>query len=159
MPEDGSAEDPRFIAGIELLKKGGAEEVQIRYSDDEKPVVWMCVVRMRNGVHEAAGGMTPLVAMTRLCEETFDGGLCAHCGKPCGINPDWKDQEKLDRLVDDAVCWHTYDPETQKFRRGCEGETTDRAYGVDREGNTVGRNDPCPCGSGKKWKKCHGEKS
>ena len=20
----------------------------------------------------------------------------------------------------------------------------------------VGRNDPCPCGSGKKWKKCHG---
>ncbi len=23
-------------------------------------------------------------------------------------------------------------------------------------GNTVGRNDPCPCGSGKKFKKCHG---
>jgi uncharacterized protein YecA (UPF0149 family) len=21
---------------------------------------------------------------------------------------------------------------------------------------TVGRNDPCPCGSGKKFKKCHG---
>ena len=20
----------------------------------------------------------------------------------------------------------------------------------------VGRNEPCPCGSGKKWKKCHG---
>jgi preprotein translocase subunit SecA len=23
-------------------------------------------------------------------------------------------------------------------------------------GNRVGRNDPCPCGSGKKYKKCHG---
>jgi hypothetical protein len=23
-------------------------------------------------------------------------------------------------------------------------------------GDTVGRNDPCPCGSGKKYKKCHG---
>ena len=23
----------------------------------------------------------------------------------------------------------------------------------------IGRNDPCPCGSGKKYKKCHGEKS
>ena len=23
-------------------------------------------------------------------------------------------------------------------------------------GETVGRNDPCPCGSGKKYKKCHG---
>jgi preprotein translocase subunit SecA len=22
--------------------------------------------------------------------------------------------------------------------------------------NKVGRNDPCPCGSGKKYKKCHG---
>jgi preprotein translocase subunit SecA len=22
----------------------------------------------------------------------------------------------------------------------------------------VGRNDPCPCGSGKKYKKCHGKK-
>jgi preprotein translocase subunit SecA len=25
-----------------------------------------------------------------------------------------------------------------------------------RTGETVGRNDPCPCGSGKKYKKCHG---
>ncbi len=24
-------------------------------------------------------------------------------------------------------------------------------------GGEVGRNDPCPCGSGKKWKKCHGK--
>jgi len=26
----------------------------------------------------------------------------------------------------------------------------------DAEGNKVGRNDPCPCGSGKKFKRCHG---
>ena len=26
-----------------------------------------------------------------------------------------------------------------------------------REGNKVGRNDPCPCGSGKKFKQCHGK--
>jgi len=25
-----------------------------------------------------------------------------------------------------------------------------------RTGPKVGRNDPCPCGSGKKYKKCHG---
>ena len=24
------------------------------------------------------------------------------------------------------------------------------------QGEKVGRNDPCPCGSGKKYKKCHG---
>jgi preprotein translocase subunit SecA len=27
---------------------------------------------------------------------------------------------------------------------------------VRREGDKVGRNDPCPCGSGKKYKRCHG---
>ena len=26
-----------------------------------------------------------------------------------------------------------------------------------REGQKVGRNDPCPCGSGKKYKQCHGK--
>ena len=28
---------------------------------------------------------------------------------------------------------------------------------VHREGPKVGRNDPCPCGSGKKYKHCHGQ--
>src|SRR5262249_46367798 len=27
---------------------------------------------------------------------------------------------------------------------------------IRRDGDKVGRNDPCPCGSGKKYKKCHG---
>ena len=28
---------------------------------------------------------------------------------------------------------------------------------VRRDGDKVGRNDPCPCGSGKKYKRCHGK--
>jgi uncharacterized protein YecA (UPF0149 family) len=27
----------------------------------------------------------------------------------------------------------------------------------DEAGHKIGRNDPCPCGSGKKYKKCHGK--
>jgi preprotein translocase subunit SecA len=30
---------------------------------------------------------------------------------------------------------------------------------VKRDGDKIGRNDPCPCGSGKKYKKCHGQAS
>jgi preprotein translocase subunit SecA len=26
-----------------------------------------------------------------------------------------------------------------------------------RDGRKVGRNEPCPCGSGKKYKHCHGQ--
>jgi preprotein translocase subunit SecA len=33
---------------------------------------------------------------------------------------------------------------------------TDEVQTVRRQGPKVGRNDPCPCGSGKKYKKCHG---
>lgn len=31
------------------------------------------------------------------------------------------------------------------------------AEAVSREWPKVGRNDPCPCGSGRKWKACHGK--
>ena len=36
-----------------------------------------------------------------------------------------------------------------------ESEESNRPY--TREGEKVGRNDPCPCGSGKKYKVCHGK--
>ena len=36
-----------------------------------------------------------------------------------------------------------------------ESEEANRPY--TREGEKVGRNDPCPCGSGKKYKVCHGK--
>ena len=32
-----------------------------------------------------------------------------------------------------------------------------KAEPVRRDRPKVGRNDPCPCGSGKKYKKCHGK--
>ena len=36
------------------------------------------------------------------------------------------------------------------------GDEPIAAKTVQREQDKVGRNDPCPCGSGKKYKKCHG---
>jgi len=36
------------------------------------------------------------------------------------------------------------------------GAEPQAAAPVKRETEKVGRNDPCPCGSGKKYKKCHG---
>ena len=39
---------------------------------------------------------------------------------------------------------------------GGPGVAQDGSTTVQREGKKVGRNEPCPCGSGKKYKKCHG---
>ncbi|MGA8287431.1 MAG: preprotein translocase subunit SecA [Acidobacteriaceae bacterium] len=44
--------------------------------------------------------------------------------------------------------------ELQQARMAGAGEATEPAQR--RTGEKVGRNDPCPCGSGKKFKKCHG---
>jgi preprotein translocase subunit SecA len=40
--------------------------------------------------------------------------------------------------------------------RGTGGDQPARGKTVKRDGKKVGRNDPCPCGSGKKYKKCCG---
>jgi preprotein translocase subunit SecA len=37
-----------------------------------------------------------------------------------------------------------------------DSEAAEESNTVEREGEKVGRNDPCPCGSGKKFKNCHG---
>ncbi|MDA0426030.1 SEC-C metal-binding domain-containing protein, partial [Stutzerimonas frequens] len=39
------------------------------------------------------------------------------------------------------------------------GEQAENAEPFKRETPKVGRNDPCPCGSGKKYKQCHGKLS
>ena len=44
----------------------------------------------------------------------------------------------------------------QEVHAGSPSEAPTTAQTITREGPKVGRNDPCPCGSGKKFKKCHG---
>lgn len=145
-------DDPRFIAAVDLIGKSGGTSFQIRYDEEQDPVVWVAVAEIRGGAWECAGGRTPAQAAVRLAEAMYDGGFCAHCGKPAGVSTDWRADHPLATIV----CWHIFDPETERFRRSCAGETTGRAFGMDLDGRVVGRNDPCPCNSGKKWKRCHG---
>lgn len=42
-------------------------------------------------------------------------------------------------------------------RENSQPEEKPSAQPAKREGDKVGRNSPCPCGSGKKFKKCHGQ--
>lgn len=122
-PEDGSAKDPRFVAAIKMLERTGITSFGIRYQDDEEPVVWVAVVEyskertpQTGDGAEAAGGMTPLMAVMRLLEQVMDGGRCAHCKRITAVETDWRN----DMPLEDVVCWYRYDPETQGFRRGCE---------------------------------------
>jgi preprotein translocase subunit SecA len=47
-------------------------------------------------------------------------------------------------------------PQRVVMQHGDQTETP-AAEPAKRDGDKVGRNDPCPCGSGKKYKRCHGK--
>ncbi len=47
-------------------------------------------------------------------------------------------------------------PQRVQMSHGAEVQQSAPAQ-AKREGERVGRNDPCPCGSGKKYKRCHGK--
>lgn len=150
---DSEARNPLMIAALDLLPRSGAKEVQVRYDEEQDPIVWVATARWEPAGQLCGCGFTPARALVSLAENAFDGGLCAHCGKPSGVTEEWREEMPLATVL----CWYVYDPETQRFRRSCEGETVGRAFGRDpKTGAVVGRNDPCPCGSGKKWKRCHG---
>ena len=113
--------EPKLLAAIDLLKRTGASGMQLRYSDDEEPVIWLTVAAYKRGDeerHEVDAALDPVTATLRLCERLVDGGTCTHCHRPTGLDPDTLDTMPLDELV----CWYQYDPELETFRRGCEGD-------------------------------------
>lgn len=126
--------DPKFIAGVKLLERTGARQFQVRWSDDEQPVVWFAVVahyldrrgrpvgtaKESAGTHwDAAAGMNPVVAVLRLCELLIDGGQCSHCGRPTIFHADIDENPTP---LDPLFCSYEWDPELAVFRRGCEGD-------------------------------------
>jgi preprotein translocase subunit SecA len=54
--------------------------------------------------------------------------------------------------IEEAQAKKEHQVGAQRMRMNLEPEPV----AVRRDGKKVGRNDPCPCGSGKKYKKCHG---
>jgi ribosomal protein S12 methylthiotransferase accessory factor YcaO len=121
--------DPRMTAGIDLARRMGMREFQLRYSDDEQPVIWMAVASFsaRNGrpvstgkinAHSVGAALDPAEAVMRLLDELGDGATCTHCQRPTGVAHD------LDEMpLAEHVCWYQFDPENVTYRRSCEGDT------------------------------------
>src|SRR5687768_878013 len=129
-------EDPRFKAGLEMLRRTGAHEVDIRYQDDKEPLVWLVGARWKllrgkpvdqhtPGVTtwDFAAGLNPLSALLRLLEEKIDGGSCAWCHRPTWFERDLPEGSPFDDLATAAFCVYAWDPELSTFRRGCEGDS------------------------------------
>ena len=48
-------------------------------------------------------------------------------------------------------------PQRMVLSHGAENLDPERPAPAKRQGEKIGRNDPCPCGSGKKYKRCCGK--
>ena len=59
--------------------------------------------------------------------------------------------DQLEKGIEGWIFAHLFKLKTEKTE---EGRPTIK---LDVANKKVGRNDPCPCGSGKKYKRCHGK--
>jgi uncharacterized protein YecA (UPF0149 family) len=60
---------------------------------------------------------------------------------------------KAKRTIDDALSGARVAP--LEALADVDGARLSSGFTVRHQTPSVGRNDPCPCGSGKKYKKCH----
>ncbi|RUM47375.1 MAG: preprotein translocase subunit SecA [Desulfocapsa sp.] len=68
-------------------------------------------------------------------------------------------QEDVERLEEERRQKQLEAQAQAKLNQGAAGEATPRQKPEKREGDKIGRNAPCPCDSGKKYKKCCGKPS
>lgn len=125
---EAALKDPRYIAAIDLVRRNGAREIQLRYDDEQKPIVWVAVAgfsiingrpsdRGKINAHQAGGGLDPLTAIFALCHACLDRrGVCVHCSRNTMFDETFEPQP-----LEDFYCWYQWDPEMKTFRRGCEG--------------------------------------
>ncbi|HLD22283.1 MAG TPA: SEC-C metal-binding domain-containing protein, partial [Patescibacteria group bacterium] len=64
--------------------------------------------------------------------------------------------QKQEKILQERHEYHAPAKEMQK-QQDAQKQPFIATGKKDSEGHKIGRNDPCPCGSGKKYKKCHGD--
>ncbi|MGE5279916.1 MAG: preprotein translocase subunit SecA [Deltaproteobacteria bacterium] len=130
---------------------------------------------LREGVRlRAYGGRDPLIEYQREAYDTF-ADMMARIKEETvellfrvqiiekgpirsvfGSVPQQADHKEFSGLSREAAMQRQRRQEENPEGEGGE-EAAPKAAPVRHDGPKVGRNDPCPCGSGKKYKKCHGQ--
>ena len=91
--------------------------------------------------------------------ELIVGEIFAHIGKPKKAQDNKIANDVLKMLLLEKITGKQF----RKIIVVCDEEEQKKLYKEQKESTTirkekkVGRNDPCPCGSGKKYKKCCGK--
>ena len=123
--------------------------------DKKKEELWTNYFTIEKGIYEKIlSNPTEVVEGTvKELAEKYGTEVLIMTGFLDGINESLKGYENpIDTMTEDTVVKIEIDPETRT-----ELYKKQKASGtVRRQGHKIYPNDPCPCGSGKKYKKCCG---
>jgi hypothetical protein len=133
-----------LVRTIKLLKARtekdhGSHDARMQLEGGESGMSVLC----ENSPHDLRKKLLPLHAISKYRTKA-DRWLAVGCiaGSPNFVDAivfddePWKEDPMLKKIVEEHFAGH--------------------GTALDPSGRKIGRNDPCPCGNGKKWKKCHG---
>jgi hypothetical protein len=109
-------DDPRFIGGVELLRRTGMTEFQLRFDEEQDPVVWNALAKFTGDRYVVGSALAPDRALFDLCERVIDGGKCVHCGRPSVFTP--PGDEPIPGLTR-SLCLYQWSDDKQVFDRAC----------------------------------------
>ncbi|HUY81253.1 MAG TPA: preprotein translocase subunit SecA [Acidobacteriaceae bacterium] len=136
---------------------GMFEEMMVRFQEDTARYLFLMQIIGPDGrpVHIPTRRKTSVPAAPPVASAILDGstgGNGHHEGVPL-FHKDLAPETTIDSIEQEFR--RKKARELEHARMAGAGEES-RQMTQRRTGEKVGRNDPCPCGSGKKYKKCHG---
>ena len=149
-------------------------------NDQEKEALWKNYFQIEKGIYEKllANVTTVESGTVSALAEKFGTDVQTMTGFLDGINDSLKEANPIETMDEDTEVKLAIDPEKLYYNmveakatwlyglpewdsilteeRRKELYKQQKASGTIRKGKKIGRNDPCPCGSGKKYKHCCG---
>ena len=149
-------------------------------NDQEKEALWKNYFQIEKGIYEKllADVTTVESGTVSALAEKFGTTVDIMTGFLDGINDSLKEANPIETMDEDTEVKLAIDPEKLYYNmveakatwlyglpewdsilteeRRKELYKQQKASGTIRKGKKIGRNDPCPCGSGKKYKHCCG---
>jgi hypothetical protein len=129
----------KLLANPEEVVRGTVKELADKYEIDV-----LTMTGFLDGINDSLKVKNPIEEMTEETEVSLDFDTEMLYKNMVDARADW-----LYNLTEwDAI----FTPEKKK-----ELYVEQKKSGTIVKGKKIGRNDPCPCGSGKKYKYCHGK--
>jgi hypothetical protein len=129
----------KLLANPEEVVRGTVKELADKYEIDV-----LTMTGFLDGINDSLKVKNPIEEMTEDTEVSLDFDTEMLYKNMVDARADW-----LYNLTEwDAI----FTPEKKK-----ELYVEQKKSGTIVKGKKIGRNDPCPCGSGKKYKYCHGK--